>query len=291
MALQLAGLGDRSADNSSNTHAPMLRTFYAAQSLREYRAAMMIAQPLLLCAAAFACGSIPFGLLVGKAKGINVLQAGSKNIGATNVGRLLGKKWGILVFILDALKGAIPVLIAGSILGTLDAIRTTTSPGSTGPVLPGFEALAGWWWAAIAIFAVLGHMFSPWVNFKGGKGVATGFGALAGLFPIVTIPAVIAIIVWYIVMKLTRYVSVASIVAAGLVPVLTIAFPLIAKATGYCSLIMWQAMLPFVTMTGLLGLMVIVKHKPNIQRLLAGTENKVGAKPPAAPPAAVTAKP
>lgn len=239
---------------------------------------MILAEALVLCVLAFACGSIPFGLLVGKAKGINVLEQGSKNIGATNVGRLLGKKFAILVFALDALKGLIPVLIAGWYLGALSSIRqlaTTTSQF----VLPGFEAITGWYWAAVAIFAVLGHMFSPFVKFKGGKGVATGFGALAGLFPIVTLPALLAIIVWYLVMKTTRYVSVASIVAAGLVPMLTIAFPLAARALGYCSIIFWQAMLPFVTMTGLLGLLVIVKHKPNIQRLLAGTENKVGAKP------------
>ncbi|MCA9297366.1 MAG: glycerol-3-phosphate acyltransferase, partial [Phycisphaerales bacterium] len=109
---------------------------------------------------AFLAGSIPFGVLIGRFRGINIREQGSKNIGATNVGRVLGKPWGRLCFALDMLKGALPVMIAGLIMNTW------------GHDLAHLSAIALWGWTLTMVAPVLGHMFPPWLGFRGGKGVA-----------------------------------------------------------------------------------------------------------------------
>src|SRR5688500_3543146 len=127
----------------------------------------------LLIPIAYVLGSIPFGLIVGKSKGVDPRTAGSGNIGATNVGRLLGKRFFLLVFLLDLLKGMLPMLAAKWILR--DA-----------PEEPKTYLL----WLLVGFTAILGHMFSLFLGFKGGKGVATSSGVVLGLFPYFTIPGV-----------------------------------------------------------------------------------------------------
>lgn len=218
--------------------------------------------PLLLLIA-FVSGSIPFGLLAGKLKGIDIRQHGSKNIGATNAVRVLGRPIGYTVFVLDALKGALPVLLAGWILATLGRVDA--------------PAASMWQWLAVVVAAVLGHVFSPWVGFKGGKGVATAFGALLALFPIVTFAALGAFVVWIITVRLSRYVSLASILAAIALPPLVLVSPWISARLGITDTpAVFRSLLPVLIVTSALSILVIAKHHANIKRLLSGTENKIG---------------
>ncbi len=197
----------------------------------------------------FLCGSIPFGLLIAKCKGIDIRTHGSGNIGATNVGRVLGKPLGYLCFLLDASKGAIPVLWVGWSHQLLGVAAVDVPPG---------VQLA---WFATPICAVLGHMFTPFAGFKGGKGVATAFGGLLALWPLATIPVLVAGVVFAVVAKATRYVSLGSIVASVALPVAVFAWG-------------GAPALPMTALSALLGAAVIWKHRTNIARLLAGTENR-----------------
>lgn len=222
---------------------------------------------------AYLAGSIPFGLLLGFARGVDIRQHGSKNIGATNAGRVLGKKWGLLAFALDFFKGLLPVVIAGFALGCIsmgsDAVPTI--------------AANSWWWIGVAAAAVLGHVFPVWLKFKGGKGVATGFGAMLGLFPFVTYPAGVALVVWIVTVKLTRYVSVASIAAALVLPLAVAGFAAAGlTTTGETIAERLGGSVPFLLTTALMGILVIWRHRANVARLRAGTENKVGGGSPAA---------
>lgn len=204
---------------------------------------------------AFVAGSIPFGLLIARAHGIDIRTKGSGNIGATNVGRVLGKRWGMLCFLLDAMKGALPVLWAGWSLGLFPA-------GGWRPEATALEPWTQAGWIITALAAVLGHMFTPWAGFKGGKGVATAFGALLAMWPIATIPVVGAGVIFAATALLSRYVSLGSILAS-------IALPVLVWLWGGRDL--W----PTVTLTAILGAGVIWKHRSNIARLRAGTENRL----------------
>jgi len=210
---------------------------------------------------AFVCGSVPFGLLAGFLRGVDSASSGSKNIGATNAVRVLGRPVGYVVFVLDVLKGTAPVLVAGWLLGAL------------GGVAP--DAVVMWKWLAVAMSAVLGHVFSPWVGFKGGKGVATGFGALLGVYPVITFAAIGAFVLWVVVVRLSRYVSLASIAAAAGLPVLVLASPVVLGWVGMGGGGI-SAVLPAAVVTGVLGVLVIFKHRGNVRRLVAGSESKIG---------------
>ena len=144
-------------------------------------------------------GSIPFGYVAGKIRGIDIRKIGSGNIGATNVVRVLGKRYGYSVFVLDFLKGFGAVKISMS-------IATDARPEWASPEIFGIFA---------AIASVIGHSFPVWLKFRGGKGVATSAGALFGLIPLA---ALIGIVIWVLVFRFTRYVSVASVVAAATLP-------------------------------------------------------------------------
>ncbi|QQE13883.1 glycerol-3-phosphate 1-O-acyltransferase PlsY [Planctomycetota bacterium] len=202
----------------------------------------------------YLCGAIPFGLLIGKMKGIDVREHGSKNIGATNTGRVLGKKWGILCFLLDVLKGAGPVLSYGLVTGA-----------SAGELTVAGQLM----WLAIAVVAVCGHMFPVWLKFKGGKGVATGLGVLLGFWPVLTVAGVVAGLTWLLIVNVTAYVSLASVLAAASLPVVSVAMTFVLGGD-------WKQALIYACLTGALAAMVIIKHSANISRLKAGTENKVG---------------
>ena len=130
----------------------------------------------------FLIGSIPFGFIIGRIKGIDVREHGSGNIGATNVGRVLGRRLGAICFALDLFKGLAPTLGAGLAAGVVGGY--------------GIGSADAWWWLAVMVSPVLGHMYSPWIGFRGGKGVATGLGALLGVAPILTGPALGALAVW-----------------------------------------------------------------------------------------------
>jgi len=203
----------------------------------------------LLVPAAYLSGSIPFGLIVGKAKGIDPRKAGSGNIGATNLGRLLGGRYFALVFVLDLLKGAGPTFAAGWAIGF---------------------RVSDWrvclLWMTIAGVAVIGHVFSIFLKFKGGKGVATSAGVVLGVFPYFTYAAVAALLVFYIAFRATRYMSVGSMVGAS-------SFPLVYVVIGMME--RWPilgSLFPMLCFAVFFPLLLIYKHRTNIARLRAGTE-------------------
>lgn len=194
-------------------------------------------------------GAMPFGYWAGKLKGMDIRQHGSGNIGATNVIRVLGKGIGIPVFILDALKGWLPVWLAASFLAKQGAATEIVSAGAV---------VAG-------LSAVLGHMFTFWLGFKGGKGVATTAGVLLGIAPLAMLGG---LGVWLLFFFTTRYVSLASMMAG--VGVVATMVAVMARDGR------WDAvMLGFGV---LIMVLVIVRHRANIGRILAGTEPKAGRK-------------
>lgn len=192
-------------------------------------------------------GSIPTGYVVARAKGVDIRSAGSGNIGATNVFRILGTPAGILVLLVDAAKGWIAVLIGMRMIWPWIAPDVATGT-------------AEWLGVAAGVAAVLGHNYTFWLGFKGGKGIATSAGVLAGLVPLALL---VALGVWIAVVVLSRYVSLASILGAFVLPF---------------AVWFWRYSTLMITITALLAAMAIYKHKSNIQRLLKGTENKVGKK-------------
>ncbi len=223
---------------------------------------------------AFLLGSIPFGLLIAKAKGINIREHGSGNIGATNVLRVVGKKYGIACLILDALKGYIPVLLAANLIQIIG--RVVPPPHLTvldayAIFLPAVEQFKGQSIHVLtALAAVLGHNYSPWVGFKGGKGIATSAGVMLALMPA---GVGVLVIVWLLAFLTTRYVSIASIVAAAALPFITIYgswhHGRIANGT-------WNK--PLFIFSVVIAVLAIWKHRTNIQRLRAGTEHRFSRK-------------
>ena len=211
-------------------------------------------QLLLLAAISYFLGSIPFGLLVGLAKGIDPRKAGSGNIGATNVARLLGGKYFALVFTLDLLKSLLPMLLAGYLLHRANL---------TSSQLDAKHLLA---WLSVGFAATLGHMFPIYLGFKGGKGVATSAGLILGLWPYYTLPALIALAVFLITFFTWRYVSLGSIAAAVSFPIAYIAFALI---NGWP---MTNQQLPLLIFAIVVAALITYKHRSNIARLRAGTE-------------------
>lgn len=193
---------------------------------------------LLLCVGAFLLGSIPFGFLAGRLRGVDIRKHGSGNIGATNVMRELGVVPGVAVLLLDVLKGLIPVLLARR--WELDA----------------------WWVMGAGLLAITGHTFSPFLAFRGGKGIATSLGVLLGLSPVVA-AASLGLFLWAA--WLTRYVSLGSLVAA---PTQALLFWLLPHP------------LPYRLLGLLAALFVIAKHRGNIERLRSGTEPRVRGKKP-----------
>lgn len=210
---------------------------------------------------AYLVGSIPFGLLVGLARGIDPRKSGSGNIGATNLGRLLGGRYFALVFTLDVLKGMAPVLAAGILLARRDGgLHRGSHADSLELIL----------WLSVGLAAILGHVFSLFLSFKGGKGVATSLGVALGIFPYFTFAALGGALIFAIVFKITRYVSLASMVAAGSFPLLYISIGL---TRGWP---VFREQLPLLLVALLVTGMIFLKHRANIARLRAGTENRFG---------------
>jgi acyl phosphate:glycerol-3-phosphate acyltransferase len=186
----------------------------------------------MLTVAAYFLGSIPTGLLLAKAAGVDIRSSGSGNIGATNVYRTLGRSVGVMTLVGDCLKGLIPVLVAK------------------------YYGLPELWVAAIGLAAFLGHVFTVFLGFKGGKGVATALGVFLGISP-VSVGAVLLLFV-AVVWK-WRYISLGSIVAAAAMP-------------GFVAVTYSRPV--FVIMTVIVAAIVIWKHKENIKRLREGTESR-----------------
>jgi len=210
---------------------------------------------LALIPLGYLMGSIPFGLLVGRAKGIDPRTAGSGNIGATNLGRLLGGRYFALVFSLDLLKGLIPVLLGGLELG-----YTVTN------------RMDCFLWILIAIAALVGHSCSIFLKFKGGKGVATSAGVIFGIWPYFFLAGCLGMLAFVVIFKLTRYVSVGSMGGALCFTLTFITLGLIRRWP------IFDAQLPFLIFTLLIPTLIIYKHRANISRLRAGTELRIGGK-------------
>ncbi|MEO0477504.1 MAG: glycerol-3-phosphate 1-O-acyltransferase PlsY [Planctomycetota bacterium] len=209
----------------------------------------------LWLAGAYLLGSVSFALILGRLNGINIREHGSGNVGATNLGRALGKKWGLICFFLDMGKGLGPVLGYGLFAGLI----TSTDPIGVVAMLQ---------WLAVGVAAVVGHVFPVFLKFKGGKGVATSAGALLGFWPVLSIPVLAAGVVWFVVTKATAYVGLASVLAASVLPFFVVGFALL---MGY----EFDEIAVCGGVTALLAGMVIVRHSSNIKRLREGTEGKV----------------
>jgi glycerol-3-phosphate acyltransferase PlsY len=216
---------------------------------------------------AFLLGSIPFGLFIARMKGIDIRQHGSGNIGATNVLRVVGKKHGITCLILDALKGFIPTLLAITLIRFEGQNIAFTFHGllDQGYIFPAAEQ----WKAqtlhvATGLCSILGHNYSPWVGFKGGKGIATSAGVLIALAPLV-VP--VLIVAWLLIFLISRYVSVASIGAAALLP-----FVVIYGSWRHGKLASGEWNKPLFIFSVVVAILAIWKHRSNIKRLMAGTE-------------------
>ncbi len=211
---------------------------------------MQIVGYILVAFAAYLLGSIPTGFLVAKSRGVDIRTVGSGNIGATNVFRALGKGPGILVFLADMAKGFIACAVIGPLGWRWFGDTASASAHEYFAILAGF-------------LGVLGHNYTCWLGFKGGKGIATSAGVLLALFP-TALAAVFG--VWLLVFGVSRYVSLASMAAAAALPAFVWIF-------GFS--------LERIIAAAVMAALAIYKHKSNIQRLLAGTESRFSRKKPA----------
>lgn len=207
--------------------------------------------------AAYVIGSTPFGVIIARSRGVDLRKCGSGNVGATNVWRVLGRRWGALCFFLDVAKG----------LGPVAAVTAVIGYGHAAPSVLQQAALL-----AVAFGAIAGHVFSFWLRFRGGKGVATSLGVVLGVFPYFTYAGLAALAVWIVVTLVSGYVSLGSITAA-------IAFVALFAAFNAGDLaVLW----PLGAFASLMAGLIIIRHRTNIGRLLAGTESRIGhpKKPP-----------
>ncbi len=205
----------------------------------------------VLLAGAYLLGSVPFGLLIAAAHGIDLRKVGSGNIGATNLARAMGRRWAYLCFVLDMTKGFLPAVAAGFWLGDVSG-----APGL-------------WAWLAVGCAAVVGHIFPVYLRFKGGKGVATSFGVALGIWPYYTISAFFVLLVWIVFLLIWRYVSLASLAASVAFP--AVLSSAIAMVPGWKITQLW----PLLIISVCIPILVFIRHRENISRLLKGTESKV----------------
>lgn len=201
--------------------------------------------------AAYVIGSTPCGVIIARLHGVDLRRVGSGNVGATNVGRVLGRKWGYLCFVLDVAKGFIPVAAAG-----------LWYRPAAGVPSPAAQAA----WLMVALAAILGHVFSFYLRFRGGKGVATALGVVIGLYPYFTWAGLAALGLWVLATLTSRYVSVGSIAAAVAFVPLAVAFNW-GRASELWPLLIFAAGV---------AVLIIIRHRGNVARLAAGTENKIG---------------
>jgi len=207
----------------------------------------------VLAVAAYLLGSVPFGLIIARAHGVDLRRIGSGNIGATNVSRALGRRWAIVCFVLDCFKGLLPMLAARILIYHMyDEV--------TVGVL--------WRWLGVGSAAIIGHIFPIYLRFKGGKGAATSVGVIFGMYPYFTVSGMVIMIIWLGTLMLWRYVSLASILAAA-------AFPIVLAVTigirpDWHFAVLW----PLIIVASAVAILVVVRHAENIKRLLEGSESK-----------------
>ena len=215
----------------------------ALDTVRLDRQPIATVLPYFIClVVGYLLGSVPFGLLAARLKGIDIRQQGSGNIGATNVWRVCGWRYGLPVFLLDALKG----------FGAVWLSRYFVMDGVLLPIVS-------------AIGCILGHSFPVWLKFKGGKGVATSLGVMLGMMPLATL---IVFALWAVIFQVSGYVSLASIIAAAALPTLV----------GIGNVSGWAYGWPAFWFALVAGSLVIVRHRSNIARLRDGTESRFGKK-------------
>jgi acyl phosphate:glycerol-3-phosphate acyltransferase len=202
---------------------------------------------VLLLLSGYLAGSLPMGLWIGRARGVDLREHGSRNIGATNAGRVLGRKWFYAVFALDFAKALAPALVARRC--------------GSGALEPATFALL------VGVAAILGHVFPLFLRFKGGKGVATAAGVFVAAAPMATAAAWAA---WLLVFLATRYVSLASLVAALVLPLACFALPAVPPPVGA------DVARPVQVAALLVGLLIIVRHRANIGRRVRGEESRAG---------------
>jgi len=205
---------------------------------------------------AYLLGAIPTGYIVARTRGIDIRQVGSGNIGATNVFRILGRPAGIFVLTVDALKGFVSAWLVGPI-----AYRLLVGPLDPESAVHEFLKIIG------GFLAILGHNYTCWLKFKGGKGIATSAGVVLALLPLAAL--VVSLGVWMLLFFATRYVSVASIGGSFVLP--------------FAAWWPGRSSSRMILVAALIGALAIYKHRTNIQRLLSGTESRFGKKPEAAP--------
>ncbi len=206
---------------------------------------MAVLGVILVAVGAYLLGSIPTGFLVARARGIDIRAVGSGNIGATNVLRILGTPAGVLVLLADATKGWLAVVLLAKVV--VAGLHLGADPQTR-----------EWLRVCGALAAILGHNYTCWLHFKGGKGIATSAGVLVALVPW---SLLIILTIWIVIFALSRYVSLASIAAS-------FALPFAAWLTGESPTI--------ILVTAGMAALAIYKHKANIRRLLHGTENRFG---------------
>ena len=215
---------------------------------------------VIIAVGAYLLGSIPFGYLAAKAKGIDIRSVGSGNIGATNAMRVLGKPTGIFVLLMDAIKGYVACAFLAPLVYNWLAPHYS-DPGDFIPLQRVPTDFQIWFYVVAGVCAVLGHNYTCWLKFKGGKGIATTAGVYIALAPWALL---IALVVFILAVAITRYISIGSITAAIVLPAVVWAMPPHNILLG--------------VVTTALGALAIYKHKSNIQRLMAGTENRFGKK-------------
>lgn len=216
----------------------------------------MIDHPLILLVAfplaAYVIGSTPFGVIIARSLGKDLRKAGSGNVGATNCGRVCGRAWGGVCFVLDVGKGLLPVVIVGLL------VRRASGP-------PELWKQAAW--LLVGCGAVAGHVFSFYLRFRGGKGVATSLGVVLGIWPYFTLAGLIALGIWVAVTLTTRYVSLGSLAAAA-------AFLPLLAVLNWPPTDLW----PMGAFAAGIVVLIFVRHRGNMARLLAGTENRIARK-------------
>jgi glycerol-3-phosphate acyltransferase PlsY len=224
----------------------------------------------LIVIVSYLLGTIPSGLIISKSQGIDIREHGSKNIGATNVWRTMGKKWGALAFLCDTFKGWLAVYIGVKLAAALGVtIPLPHEHFEIKHLPPDYAGIAA------ALGCILGHNFPVWLRFKGGKGVATSLGVIIGMMPLVSL---VIFAIWGIVLKLSRYVSLASLVAALALPITVIALMFFGPSQGWASVHGWGNFYFGVAA----AIMVFKRHTANIKRLLNGTELRFGTPKPQA---------
>lgn len=209
---------------------------------------------ILFPIAGYITGAIPFGPVIASFHKMDLRKHGSGNVGATNVGRVFGRKWGYLCFLLDVAKGFVPVFFVGLFLDHSCFHISFAQQVS---------------WLLVAFGCILGHVFSFWLKFKGGKGVATSLGVVLGIFPYFTWAGLTAFALWIFVTGLFRYVSLGSIIAS-------LCFvPLLLIYNWFCYKLSPIEIIPFMGFSLIMSALIIYLHKGNVKRLLAGNENKI----------------